>query len=154
MNYAAITLASLASSLHCAAMCGGFAVVVGGLPRVGESPASARGRFVRGQLAWATGRATGYATLGALSGVLGHAISELGRVVGWSEVSRGWSLPDLAAALAGATLVVLALRELAPRPSASRSTSSLPTSSASPPGPAASLVSLRTPSERARASPA
>lgn len=115
MNYAAITLASLASSLHCAAMCGGFAVVVGGLPRAGESVAAARARFVGGQIAWAAGRAVGYMTLGALAGGLGAGLSTMGRAMGWSSLGSAWSLPDLASTLAGTALVVLALHELWPR---------------------------------------
>ena len=62
----AVLLASLAGSLHCAAMCGGFAVVA--------ATAGGRGR-VGGQVAYSFGRLLAYATLGAMAGLVGSVFA-------------------------------------------------------------------------------
>jgi len=58
--FVAAFLSGLAGSLHCVAMCGGFAATV-----------SSRGT---GAAAWYLGRLTTYALLGALAGAVGHVI--------------------------------------------------------------------------------
>ena len=92
--------ASLLGSLHCAAMCGGFACLYGGdaarRPRtdgdatVGPQPApdasqrSAR-PLLRAHAAYHGGRLLAYASLGAVAGMLGAGVDQLGQ---WAGVQR------------------------------------------------------------------
>lgn len=62
MTLLAIATASLAGSLHCAAMCGGFSVIAGN-----ACPAAR----ARGQVAYAVGRLLAYLALGLIAGGLG-----------------------------------------------------------------------------------
>ena len=91
----AILIASLAGSLHCVAMCG---------PLVGLHGGS---RTLRLALVHALGRLTTYALLGALAGVVGHAVDlagdlravQRGAAVVAAGVIIGWGLYQLAIAL-------------------------------------------------------
>jgi sulfite exporter TauE/SafE len=87
---AAVFVASLLGSLHCAGMCGGFLAFAVG---AGATPAPRRWRL---QAAYHLGRLTTYTILGALAGGLGAAID-----LGASAVG----LQRAAAALAGAMMV-------------------------------------------------
>lgn len=92
----AVLLASLAGSMHCAAMCGGFVCVyAGGRPGQGSPGAHA---------AYNAGRLASYVTLGALAGALGGRVDQLGAVVG---------LGRAAAVVAGALMVLWASTEIA-----------------------------------------
>jgi uncharacterized protein len=61
-QYGLITLAGIAASWHCAAMCGGFACAL--------SPGQRGGAAARRQLLYNAGRVTTYCFLGALAGAL------------------------------------------------------------------------------------
>lgn len=93
MTFAAVIVASLLGSLHCAGMCGGFAAVCGGA-----------GRGVSGSLAYNTGRLVAYAALGALAGFLAGRFDAVAE--GLLGVQRA------ATAVLVAALVLMALREL------------------------------------------
>lgn len=73
---------ALASGLHCAGMCGAFALVA------------------RSGGAWHLGRVTSYAALGAVAGGIGHAVS---------SISAGPALPIGVALVASGVLVLSAL---------------------------------------------
>jgi sulfite exporter TauE/SafE len=92
--------ASLLGSLHCAAMCGGFACLYGGDAARGSAPRA----LLRGHLAYHGGRLAAYATLGVAAGALGAGLDRAGE---WAGVQRaaGW--------LAGALLVLWGLALLA-----------------------------------------
>lgn len=90
-----VLLASLAGSLHCAAMCGGFAVAVS----AGDERRAGTWRW----WSYALGRLLGYLGLAALAGSLGHGLDWIGTFVG---VQRA------AAWLTGLTLIGLGLRSL------------------------------------------
>ncbi len=93
--------ASLLGSVHCAAMCGGFAAFCGGdAERAGHGGASR----LTGQLGYHGGRLVAYATLGAVAGALGSGFDRVGRLAG---VQRA------AGYLAGALLVLWGLAMLA-----------------------------------------
>jgi sulfite exporter TauE/SafE len=98
---AAVFLASLLGSLHCAGMCAGFmAFAVGGAPM-------ARGGGRRSRLgvqsAYHVGRLTTYVGLGVVAGIVGSAFNHTGNLVG---IQRG------AASLAGAVMVMFGLLTL------------------------------------------
>lgn len=95
---ASVLAASLLGSLHCAGMCGAFVAFAVGLddPEAGRN----RGRL---HAAYNAGRLVTYMTLGALAGALGSALDIAGSMVGVSRV---------AAALAGATLIVFGVTHL------------------------------------------
>ena len=84
---ATVFMASLAGSLHCAGMCGGFVAFYSG---------GARGRGMA-HLAYSLGRLATYVMLGALFGALGAAVDQAGS---WAGVQR------TAAILAGVLMVV------------------------------------------------
>lgn len=67
--------ASVLGSLHCAAMCGGFACFAAG------SPAHLRDT-VRSHAMYNVGRLTSYVTLGALAGAIGAGVTQLGAMAG------------------------------------------------------------------------
>lgn len=89
---AAVLVASLAGSPHCAGMCGVFVVMACGFDR--KNP---RGH-VRLQLAYHGGRLVGYTSLGMVAGVLGGAI-DLG--------ARAAGLQHSAAILAATTMLIV-----------------------------------------------
>jgi sulfite exporter TauE/SafE len=84
-----IVIASLAGSLHCAAMCGSFSAAVCGLGEGRASPLN--------QAAYHLGRLSTYLGLGAAAGLLGGALDLAGNAAGIGRVS---------AFVAGALLVV------------------------------------------------
>jgi uncharacterized protein len=92
-----VLLASLAGSLHCAAMCGPFAASVGGFAR-GE-----RGGYAA-HAAYHAGRLLTYLVLGGTAAALGQALDLAGKSAGVSRVS---------AVVAGALLVLFGLSSLA-----------------------------------------
>lgn len=91
----AVLVASLLGSVHCMAMCGGFATVA----------ATHAGR--RATLAYQGGRLLGYLGLGAAAGLLGASVDRAAvSLVG---------LHHVATLLTGGALVVIGLAALAPR---------------------------------------
>jgi sulfite exporter TauE/SafE len=90
---AAIFLASLLGSMHCAGMCGAFLAFA---VTPGEEPVS-KGAL---QAAYHLGRLATYTTLGAVAGTVGHAVDLGGSMAG---------LQRTAAALAGTMMVVFGL---------------------------------------------
>ncbi len=93
----AVIAASLLGSLHCAAMCGGFAALCGGAR-------GANDRGVMGQVAYNGGRLLSYVALGALAGALAGQ---------FDAVAEGlWGVQRLATWILVAALVLMALREL------------------------------------------
>lgn len=103
---AGVFVASVAGSLHCVAMCGGFATAAaGGLgapgrPAVADGTAVDRGA-VRRQLSYAAGRLLGYLSLGALAGLLGAGLQLAGSTLA--------SVQGVATWLTGVGLVVAGL---------------------------------------------
>jgi sulfite exporter TauE/SafE len=91
--------ASLAGSVHCAAMCGGFVAAYAGS---NEGPA----RRAAAHAAYNGGRLVTYLTLGTLAGALGHALDLAGAALGLAHV---------AAVVTGAVLIVTGLVSLTPR---------------------------------------
>lgn len=89
---AAVLLASLAGSPHCAGMCGVFVAMACGFDR------SKPRLHIRLQLAYHGGRLVGYATLGVIAGALGSAI-DLG--------ARAAGLQHAAAILAATTMLLV-----------------------------------------------
>ena len=86
---AAVLVASLLGSVHCAGMCGAFVCFyAGGAPR---------GAGFRAHAAYNAGRLASYASLGALAGLIGARVNSLGELAG---VSR-------AAAVVAGTMMVL-----------------------------------------------
>ncbi len=92
--------ASLLGSLHCAAMCGGFACLYGGDAARTAGPRS----LLTGHVAYHGGRLVAYATLGALAGALGAGLDRAGELAGVQRTA-GW--------VAGALLIVWGLALLA-----------------------------------------
>jgi sulfite exporter TauE/SafE len=92
---AAVFLASLLGSLHCAGMCGGFMAfaVSGGAPRRRASPVAV-------QAAYHLGRLITYSVLGAIAGSVGAAVDHTAQLAG---------LQRAAASLAGALMVVFGI---------------------------------------------
>lgn len=88
---AAVLLASLLGSVHCAAMCGGFVCFYGG-----GTPSGADRAPVARHAAYNAGRLVAYVLLGAVAGAVGGRVDHLGATTG---VSRA------AAILAGALMV-------------------------------------------------
>lgn len=88
---AAVFVASLLGSLHCAGMCGGFLAFAVGTP---GTNAPSRSRL---QAAYHLGRLSTYSVLGAAAGTLGAAVDLGGTALG---------LQRAAAAIAGAMMVV------------------------------------------------
>ena len=71
-----VFMASLAGSLHCAGMCGGFVAFYSG------SEPGRRGRRYLAHLTYNGGRLTSYLILGALAGLLGAAVDLAGSMAG------------------------------------------------------------------------
>jgi sulfite exporter TauE/SafE len=92
--------ASLLGSLHCAAMCGGFACLYGG----DAARQSSTRALLTGHVAYHGGRLGAYAALGAIAGTVGAGLDRAGE---WAGVQRaaGW--------VAGALLVLWGLALLA-----------------------------------------
>ncbi len=86
MTAAAILIASLAGSLHCAAMCGGFAVAT------------------RGKLPYHTGRGAAYVALGLMAGAAAGVLDLAGETLLGVQRIAGVSL--------GVVLILIAAREL------------------------------------------
>ncbi|MBI4951427.1 MAG: sulfite exporter TauE/SafE family protein, partial [Myxococcales bacterium] len=84
--------ASLAGSVHCAGMCGGFVALAAG----GAAPTAPR-RWLP-QLGYHAGRLVAYLALGTAAGALGSAVALAGDTAG---------IADAAPVLAGATMVAL-----------------------------------------------
>ena len=95
---AGVLLASLAGSVHCAAMCGAF-VCAYAAPR---TPGHASGPTVH--VAYHAGRLISYVLLGALAGAMGAGLDRVGALAG---VGRG------AAIVAGSLMTLWALTEIA-----------------------------------------
>lgn len=93
----AVIAASLLGSLHCAAMCGGFAALCGGARGTGA-------RGVMGQIAYNGGRLVSYVALGAIAGALAGRFDAVGEAL--------WGVQRLATWVLVAALVIMALREL------------------------------------------
>lgn len=89
----AIVTASLAGSLHCAAMCGGFAVAA-----AGSTDGARSGAVVGRQVAYALGRLVGYAGLGAVAGALGARLALAGETLA--------GIQDVAGIVTGLMLVM------------------------------------------------
>ena len=89
MTLLAILLSSLIGSVHCAAMCGGFAVMVGGTCGVGPDGERSRGRTAVAQSSYALGRLGAYAVLGTIAGLLGASLDLAAvTVVGIHDITR------------------------------------------------------------------
>lgn len=71
-----VFLASLAGSLHCAGMCGGFVAIY-----ACSGPAAGR-RSALGHATYSLGRLTAYLVVGALFGALGAAVNRAGSLAG------------------------------------------------------------------------
>ena len=76
-----VAAASLLGSIHCAAMCGGFAAIAG-------DGATGKARWLS-QCSYHAGRLLSYSALGAFAGWLGHAVDLAGSAAG---VGRGAAL--------------------------------------------------------------
>jgi sulfite exporter TauE/SafE len=78
-----VLTASLLGSLHCAAMCGGFACLYGsdsaGAP---STPSGATKPRLTGHVAYHGGRLAAYASLGAIAGALGASLDQFGALSG------------------------------------------------------------------------
>ncbi len=95
MGYLAVLLSSLLGSVHCAAMCGGFAVMVGGTCGVGPDGEGSRARFAGAQAAYALGRLVAYVALGSVAGLLGASLDfAASTAVGIHELTR-WVMGGL-----------------------------------------------------------
>jgi len=94
---AAVLVASLLGSLHCAGMCGAFVALAVGLDH--DAPSK-----TRLQLCYHLGRLATYSALGAAAGLLGHAVNLTAEAAG---------LTNAAAILAGATMVLAGAATLA-----------------------------------------
>lgn len=95
---AAVFLASLTGSLHCAGMCGGLVAVY-----AGGAPAEPRRRWTA-HLAYNLGRLVAYATLGAVAGFAGRAVDLAGSLAGLARVAE---------TLSGALIAIWGLHALA-----------------------------------------
>jgi sulfite exporter TauE/SafE len=93
----AVLVASLLGSVHCMAMCGGFATVAGGV--------GGRARW-RGIAAYQGGRLLGYLGLGVVAGIVGAGLDVAGGAL--------LGLQRAAALLTGTTLVAMAIASLGP----------------------------------------
>lgn len=93
---AAVFVASVLGSLHCAGMCGAFLAIAVGVPGVGVS----RWKM---QLAYHGGRLVSYSALGAAAGALGAAANVAGALAG---------LKPVAAILAGAVMIAFGIVSL------------------------------------------
>lgn len=99
---AAIFVASLLGSLHCAGMCGAFVAIACGAA-TSPDPTGRLAEAARLQAAYHLGRLVTYVTLGALAGAAGRLLDLTGALAGVQPV---------AATLAGATIVAFALLTL------------------------------------------
>jgi sulfite exporter TauE/SafE len=76
-----VLMASLAGSLHCAGMCGGFVAFYSG------SEPGRRGRRYLAHLTYNGGRLASYLSLGALAGLLGAAVDLAGSMAGVQRIA-------------------------------------------------------------------
>ena len=99
---AAVFVASLVGSLHCAGMCGGIVVLcVGGeAVRPGPDRGRDRGRAWKRHAAYNLGRLVAYVSLGAMSGAVGAAVDLGGARMG---------LPRVTAIVSGAAMILFGL---------------------------------------------
>lgn len=103
MSFIAVFIASILGSAHCAGMCGGFAAFCAGH---GDSS-------IKGHSCYNLGRLFSYLCLGALAGLLGQSIDDLGFMLGIQRV---------AAVLSGAVLLYWGLKGFILKQSAFEST--------------------------------
>jgi len=96
--FAAVLVASLLGSIHCAAMCGGFVCAYAGA----ASPRGLAG--LSAHAAYHAGRLVSYVALGTAAGAIGARMNDLGRLAG---VGRG------AAIVAGVLMVLWAATTIA-----------------------------------------
>lgn len=99
MSLLAVLVASLLGSVHCMAMCGGFATVAAGT--------AGRRSSRRATAAYQGGRLLGYLGLGTVAGLLGAGLDAAGGAL--------LGLHRVAALLTGGALVVMAIASLWPR---------------------------------------
>lgn len=99
MSLVAVLVASLLGSVHCVAMCGGFATVAAG--------AAGRRAGWRPVAAYQGGRLLGYLGLGATAGLLGAGLDAAGGALLGLQRGAAW--------LTGVALVVMAIAALWPR---------------------------------------
>lgn len=92
MTTAAVLIASLLGSLHCAAMCGGFAVATGGM----GGPSSLAGYHL--------GRGLAYISLGAIAGAAASVLDVAGETL--------LGVQRIAGIVLGVVLILLAMREM------------------------------------------
>lgn len=96
---ASILVASLVGSVHCAGMCGGFVCFYTGSAK-GNDPAA-----VRAHVMYNVGRLASYLLLGAVAGLLGAQVTQVGALVGIGHAAAvvagvlmvGWALSTIAA---------------------------------------------------------
>jgi sulfite exporter TauE/SafE len=98
-TWLSVFVASLAGSVHCAAMCGGFVAAYADTNAAGKQRALAHAAYNGGRLVT-------YLALGALAGTLGRALDLAGSALGIAHV---------AAVVTGVVLVTTGLVSLAPR---------------------------------------
>jgi sulfite exporter TauE/SafE len=102
ISLSAAFIAGIAGSAHCFAMCGGLAGALG--MRARSTASNARGAFTNA-LSYHSGRLSGYATAGAICGLIGaslQAVLDLGRVGAALRIASG------------VLLILIALRMLSP----------------------------------------
>ncbi|MCA9705395.1 MAG: sulfite exporter TauE/SafE family protein [Myxococcales bacterium] len=112
----AVLLASVLGSVHCVAMCGGFATVAAGCGRSGRRGASTA--------AYQLGRLLGYLGLGVATGLLGAGLDLAGASLVGLQRGAAW--------LTGGALVAMAVVGLWPQPA--RAAASLVTLGTKPSG--------------------
>lgn len=98
-TFVSVCAASVAGSVHCAAMCGGFVAAYAGADERTATRAAAHAAYNAGRLAT-------YLALGAAAGALGRALDLAGSALGLAHV---------AAVVTGALLVASGLVSLLPR---------------------------------------
>jgi sulfite exporter TauE/SafE len=139
VTFFGVALASLAGSLHCAAMCGGF---VAAYASTGDGSSASR---ARAHALYNGGRLTAYTALGAMAGALGGALDLAGRAAGVAHVAA-IATGSLLLLTGVAGLVprpkVVRLRRRAPRPIARRVTALLASFRDKPPTVRAALLGL------------
>lgn len=77
MFFVSILVSSLAGSIHCAAMCGGFACYYASQSRKAPMP----------HLAYNIGRLCTYLSLGLIAGMVGQSLSSIGDLIGFQRLA-------------------------------------------------------------------
>jgi uncharacterized protein len=139
VSFLGVVLASLAGSVHCAAMCGGFVAAYASASEGDRASRSAAHVLYNG------GRLVTYLALGAAAGALGGALDLAGRAAGIAHVAAfatGSLL--LVSGLVGLVPrpAVIRLKRRAPRPIARRVTALLASFRDKPPAVRAALLGL------------